>query len=211
MSDTFERFAPFVRDFIYRNGWSELRDIQTESAKVIFDSRDNLLLTTPTASGKTEAAFFPIITDIWENPPESFGVLYIAPLKSLINDQFARMEDMIRESGIPVYHFHGDVAQSHKAKAIKNPAGISGTLPARVQALDADMLESLRVARNPHRRRSPGFDTEHQGLVGIISAHLPVPYLRECIFEPERDVPRKEFMQRGGDSPGMIGRGGKDG
>ena len=139
MSDTFERFAPFVRDFIYRNGWSELRDIQTESAKVIFDSRDNLLLTTPTASGKTEAAFFPIITDIWENPPESFGVLYIAPLKSLINDQFARMEDMIRESGIPVYHFHGDVAQSHKAKAIKNPAGIIQITP--------ESLESMLINR----------------------------------------------------------------
>ena len=58
MGDIFGRFAPFVQDYIYRSGWNELRNIQTESARIIFDTTDNLLLTTPTASGKTEAAFF---------------------------------------------------------------------------------------------------------------------------------------------------------
>ena len=92
MSDVFSRFSPFVREYIYRHGWDELREIQTEAARVIFETDKNLLLTTPTASGKTEAAFFPILSELYENPSESFGIIYIAPLKSLINDQFSRME-----------------------------------------------------------------------------------------------------------------------
>ncbi len=139
MGDIFGRFAPFVQDYIYRSGWNELRNIQTESARIIFDTTDNLLLTTPTASGKTEAAFFPVITELWENPPESFGVLYIAPLKSLINDQFSRIEEIIEESGIPVYHFHGDVAASHKSRALKEPRGIIQITP--------ESLESMLINR----------------------------------------------------------------
>ena len=60
--DTFDRFAPFIQDFIYRSGWQSLRAIQVAAADVIFDSDDNLLLSASTASGKTEAAFFPILT-----------------------------------------------------------------------------------------------------------------------------------------------------
>lgn len=140
MADVFSRLAPFIQEYIYRNGWTELRQIQTDAARVIFESDDNLLLTTPTASGKTEAAFFPVISDLYENPSESFGVLYIAPLKSLINDQFSRIEALLDESGIPVYHFHGDVAASHKTKAINNPKGIIQITP--------ESLESMLINRS---------------------------------------------------------------
>lgn len=58
----FERYAPFVQDFIYRNRWADLRAVQVAAADVIFNTDENLLLTASTASGKTEAAFFPIIT-----------------------------------------------------------------------------------------------------------------------------------------------------
>ena len=109
----FYRFAPFIQDFIYQNHWAALRGVQLAAAKTLFDTDHNLLITSSTASGKTEAAFFPILSQLWENPPQSVGVLYIAPLKSLINDQFYRMEDLLEESGIPVTHWHGDVAASH--------------------------------------------------------------------------------------------------
>ncbi|UQT40539.1 hypothetical protein M5E89_06490 [Acidaminococcus intestini] len=48
-----------MQDFIYRNGWDELRPIQVAAGDAIFHTDDNLLLTASTASGKTEAAFFP--------------------------------------------------------------------------------------------------------------------------------------------------------
>ena len=99
---TFDRYAPFVQDFIYRNGWENLRANQVAAADVIFNTDENLLLTASTASGKTEAAFFPIITLFSEDPPASVGCLYIAPLKALINDQFQRLSELCAEADIPV-------------------------------------------------------------------------------------------------------------
>jgi len=65
----FERFPDFIREFIYSRSWETLRPVQIAAAHTIFFTDHNLLLTSSTASGKTEAAFFPVITDIWENPP----------------------------------------------------------------------------------------------------------------------------------------------
>lgn len=140
MPDVFSKFAPFIQEYIYKHGWTELKTIQTEAARVIFETENNLLLTTPTASGKTEAAFFPILSELYANPPESFGAIYIAPLKSLINDQFSRMDELLDESGIPVCHWHGDVAVSHKARALKNPRGILQITP--------ESLESMLINRS---------------------------------------------------------------
>ena len=58
----FSRFAPFIRNYIYRCDWSELRRVQIEAATCIFDDTCNLLISSQTASGKTEAAFFPILS-----------------------------------------------------------------------------------------------------------------------------------------------------
>ena len=82
--NVFNKFAPFIRDYIYSNGWQELREVQIEAAEVIFNSDDNLLICSRTASGKNEAAFFPMISDICSNPTTGFGILYIAPLKAVI-------------------------------------------------------------------------------------------------------------------------------
>ena len=131
----FYRYAPFVQEFIYRHGWDELREVQTEAARVLFETDDNLLLSSATASGKTEAAFFPILTMLYEMPPQSVGALYIAPLKSLINDQFGRMEEVIEDSGVPVYHWHGDVASSHKSKVLNHPRGILQITPESLESL----------------------------------------------------------------------------
>ncbi|MGI6167697.1 MAG: DEAD/DEAH box helicase [Eubacteriales bacterium] len=131
----FERFPDFIREFIYSRSWETLRPVQIAAAHTIFFTDHNLLLTSSTASGKTEAAFFPIITDIWENPPGSVGVLYIAPLKSLINDQFARIEELLAETDIKVTHWHGDVAASHKRKLLENPSGILQITPESLESI----------------------------------------------------------------------------
>ena len=125
----FQRYAPFVQDYIYRNNWESLRAIQVAAADAIFNTDENLLLTASTASGKTEAAFFPIITLFSENPPASVGAIYIGPLKALINDQFLRLNELCAEADIPVWHWHGDVAQSHKARLMKHPSGILQITP----------------------------------------------------------------------------------
>lgn len=139
--NVFSRFPAFVREYIYSHGWEELRATQLDAARVIFDTEDNLLLASSTASGKTEAVFFPILTELSELPATADGVkvLYIAPLKSLINDQFGRMEELLDQSGVPVFHWHGDVGASQKNKLLKNPEGILQITP--------ESLESMLVNR----------------------------------------------------------------
>ena len=100
--EVFDRYAPFIQDFIYRSGWESLRAVQNAAGEAIFGTDENVLLTASTASGKTEAAFFPILSLLEEDPSSSVGVLYIAPLKALINDQFGRLNELCEEEGIPV-------------------------------------------------------------------------------------------------------------
>ena len=131
----FMKFPPFIREYIYAHSWDSLREVQLFAAGVLFDTKNNLLLTSSTASGKTEAAFFPIITDVWNEPCEGVSVLYIAPLKSLINDQFFRIEELLEESGIRVTHWHGDVAATQKKKLLEQPEGILQITPESLEAM----------------------------------------------------------------------------
>ena len=131
----FERYAPFIQDFIYRNNWESLRAIQAAAGDAIFNTDENVLLTASTASGKTEAAFFPILTLFSEDMPSTVGAIYIGPLKALINDQFMRLNELCEEAHIPVWHWHGDVAQSHKSRMLKNPSGILQITPESLEAM----------------------------------------------------------------------------
>ena len=136
----FDRYAPFVQDFIYAHEWESLRGVQVAAAEAIFNTDDHVLLCSSTASGKTEAAFFPILTELWERPSPSVGAVYIGPTKALINDQFQRLEELCAEADIPVWHWHGDVSSSHKARLMRNPSGILQITP--------ESLESLLMRRH---------------------------------------------------------------
>ncbi len=133
--DVFDRYAPFIQDYIYRSGWQTLRAVQNAAGDAIFNTDQNVLLTASTASGKTEAAFFPILTLLEEDPPRSVGVLYIAPLKALINDQFGRLGELCQEAGIPVTRWHGDAPQTQKRKLLRKPAGILQITPESLESL----------------------------------------------------------------------------
>ena len=133
--NAFDRLAPFVREYIYDHKWTDLRDIQVAACSVIFDTDDHLLLATGTASGKTEAAFMPVLTLLHENPAATVGVLYIGPLKALINDQFLRLEDLLKQADIPVWHWHGDVSATHKRKLMSRPRGVLQITPESTESL----------------------------------------------------------------------------
>ncbi len=133
--NVFARYAPFIRDYIYRSNWQALRGVQNAAGEAIFSTEENVLLTASTASGKTEAAFFPILTLLDEEPSGSVGVLYIAPLKALINDQFGRLNELCEEAGIPVTRWHGDVPQTQKRKLLRKPAGILQITPESLESL----------------------------------------------------------------------------
>jgi ATP-dependent Lhr-like helicase len=133
--ELFTRLAPFIQDYIYRAKWDKLRYIQKEAIKVILDTEDHILITSGTASGKTEAAFLPILTELYDNPPSSIGVIYIGPLKALINDQFYRLEGLLEESQIPVQSWHGDISQSKKQRFLKQARGVLQITPEALEAM----------------------------------------------------------------------------
>ncbi|MCL2866497.1 MAG: DEAD/DEAH box helicase [Clostridia bacterium] len=133
--NAFNRLAPFIQDFIYQNKWEELRGVQIAACDVVFNSDDNLLLSSGTASGKTEAAFLPVLTDLYEKPSHSVGIIYISPLKALINDQFKRLELLLLDSHIPVCRWHGDAPLNKKNDLIKNPQGLLQITPESLESL----------------------------------------------------------------------------
>lgn len=131
----FYRLAPFIQEYIYRNHWDELRDVQVKAISEILDASGHVLIAARTASGKTEAAFFPMLTKLAQKPRDSFGVLYIGPLKALINDQFSRIQDLLEEADFPIYAWHGDRSQSEKNRALRNPKGVLQITPEALEGL----------------------------------------------------------------------------
>jgi len=136
MSKTaFERYAPFIQEYIYRKNWKDLREVQVEACSAILDTDDHVIIASGTASGKTEAAFFPVLTKLHENPAKSIGVIYISPLKALINDQFERLNGLLEESHIPVWPWHGDIPQSIRKRALKERQGVLQITPESLESM----------------------------------------------------------------------------
>jgi ATP-dependent helicase Lhr and Lhr-like helicase len=134
-SNPFDRLAPFIQEYIYSHEWTELRDIQVEACKVIFDTDAHLLLVSGTASGKTEAAFLPVLTLLHQDPSAGVGALYIGPLKALINDQFVRLQALLKEADIPVWHWHGDVSPAEKKKLLSERRGVLQITPESLEGM----------------------------------------------------------------------------
>jgi ATP-dependent Lhr-like helicase len=137
-SAAFDLLHEKVRRWIWRQGWTELRDIQERSIPVLLNGGRDLIVAAGTASGKTEAAFLPIVSRLASDartPGGGFEAIYVGPLRALINDQFARLDGLCEDIGIPVTRWHGDVAASVKARARKTPGGILLTTPESLEAI----------------------------------------------------------------------------
>jgi ATP-dependent helicase Lhr and Lhr-like helicase len=136
MSKATERLAEPVRRWIYQQGWNSLRDVQEKAIPAILAGGD-VLISARTAAGKTEAAILPLLTRLLSSRLESangFGVVYISPLKALINDQFRRLEDLCETCQVPLHKWHGDVSASDKRKARERASGILLITPESVEA-----------------------------------------------------------------------------
>lgn len=131
----FHRLAPFIQEYIYKVKWNELRAIQVQASAAIFDTPGHVLITSGTASGKTEAAFLPIVTELYNKPSSTIGILYIGPLKALLNDQFQRLHSLLEESRIPVQSWHGDVPQSKRQTFLKSAQGVLQITPESLEAM----------------------------------------------------------------------------
>ena len=133
-SAAFEQLAPSIQRWIWLRQWDELHGIQEQAIEPILQRRD-VLISSPTASGKTEAAFLPICTDLADTASTSFGVIYISPLKALINDQFLRLEQLFECINAPVTPWHGDIGAHVKRRFIERPRGALLITPESMEAL----------------------------------------------------------------------------
>jgi len=134
MEKDFEKLDRRVQKWVYRQGWTELRDIQKKSIQPILAANTDLVISASTAAGKTEAAFLPACSAISEED-EGFGVLYISPLKALINDQYRRLESLCDELDMKVTPWHGDASKALKKRAKQDPDGILLITPESLESL----------------------------------------------------------------------------
>ena len=132
----FDQLAEPVRRWIWRRNWRNLRDIQERATLTLLNDDSDVIIAAATAGGKTEAAFLPLISSVVENPGVGgFDLVYVGPLRALINDQFERLEDLCSEAKLPVYPWHGDISQGVKVRARKNPRGVLLITPESLEAL----------------------------------------------------------------------------
>lgn len=130
----FDLLSEPIRKFIRDKGWEQLRPIQNAAISKILASDENFILASRTASGKTEAAFLPILSKVNFND-SGVQVLYISPLIALINDQFYRVEELCKNLDVTVTKWHGEANKTLKDRLIKQPTGIVLITPESLEAM----------------------------------------------------------------------------
>ncbi len=141
MSEGLDRLHPvIVHHLVNSLGWKDLRSLQGQSVGPVLDGKDALLLA-PTAGGKTEAAVFPLLTAMETQRWSGLSVLYLCPLKALLNNLAPRLELYAGWLGRRVAVWHGDVAASARQRLLRDPVDILLTTPESLEA----MLISVKV------------------------------------------------------------------
>lgn len=123
--------------------WEAFTTIQDKAIPAIIETNNDVILSAGTASGKTEAAFLPVLTKVESKASDSLKILYIPPLKALINNQFERIEKLCEYIHIDIHRWHGDVSQSKKKQFLKNPSGILQITPESIESLFINRPGSL--------------------------------------------------------------------
>lgn len=134
-SSSFELLDERIRRWIWSQGWSELREAQERAIPAILPADHDVIIAAATAAGKTEAAMLPVLTNLLQSNEAPGLVIYISPLKALINDQFGRLQPLCEALELPVWPWHGDIPASSKTRFIKRPCGILLITPESLEAL----------------------------------------------------------------------------
>lgn len=138
---SFDLLHPSMQHHIVNTlGWNSLRPLQEATIEPILNGEHALLLA-PTAGGKTEAASFPVISRVANERLAPLSVLYLAPLKALINNLLPRLEQYSGFVGRTAALWHGDVGPGDRNAILSDPPDILLTTPESLEA----MLISSRV------------------------------------------------------------------
>ena len=147
--NSFELLHKSIQHWIYKQGWKELRPAQVHAIKEIRKGSSDLIIYAPTASGKTEAAFLPLISNLLDFPIKKRShILYISPLKALINDQWNRLGKICSEIPIVIIPWHGDISSNIKSKGLQSTKSVLLITP---ESLEAMLLNKNNIARQLFR------------------------------------------------------------
>ena len=146
----FQSLDPRLQRWVYRKGWSDLNSLQQNAIPPILSHDKDVVISAATAGGKTEAAFLPALTYIAKESRPGVRILYISPLKALINDQYRRLLDLCDPLDIKVTPWHGDISGHVKRRQFTAPSGVILVTP--------ESLESLGSAAVGRRILSGGLD-----------------------------------------------------
>ena len=133
-SSAFHLLDKRIQRFIWAEGWAALRDAQEAAIPLILPADRDVLIAAATAAGKTEAAFLPALTHLLQQGGRGL-ILYVSPLKALINDQFGRLEQLCAQLDVPVWPWHGDVTANRKARFRQEPRGVLLITPESLEAM----------------------------------------------------------------------------
>ncbi|MER5224959.1 DEAD/DEAH box helicase [Streptomyces flaveus] len=150
--DILERLDPVVLHHIVNTlGWPDLRPLQRAAIAPLMDGEDAVLLA-PTAGGKTEAACFPMLSAMAQHKWTGTSVLYLCPLKALLNNLVIRVDSYAQWLGRRAALWHGDTKQSQRQRIRTEPPDILLTTP--------ESLEAMLI----------GVKTDHARLLGTVRA-----------------------------------------
>lgn len=140
-----ERLHPAVQYHIVNSlGWPRLRPLQEQSLVPILAGQHALLIA-PTAGGKTEAAVLPVLSRMLTEDWRGLSVLYICPIKALLNNLESRLSGLAGLVGRSAQLWHGDIAVAAKRRAEREPPDILLTTP--------ESLEGILIgSRRDHQR-----------------------------------------------------------
>ncbi len=139
-----ERLHPVITHHLVNSlGWQSLRPLQEDAVAPVLDGCDALLLA-PTAGGKTEAAIFPLLTAMESERWTGLSVIYVCPLKALLNNLLPRLEQYAGWLGRRVAIWHGDITAAARQRILRDPPDLLLTTPESLEA----MLISIRVEQS---------------------------------------------------------------
>lgn len=197
-----DRLHPHLQHAIVNDlGWRDLRPVQSMTIDAVLDGANAVVLA-PTAGGKTEAAIFPVLSQILTEQRPPVCALYVCPIRALLNNQEERLRQYARMVGLEVFKWHGDVSASVKARFRREPAHILMTTPESIEVM-------LISAKTDARALFGGLgtiivDEVHAFAGDDRGAHL-VSILERLTVFCDRDVQRIGLSATVG-NPQVIGR-----
>jgi len=137
-ANVFQRlFSPPLLKALEERGFTSPTDPQMKLVPLVAEGR-NALLMAPTGTGKTEAAFLPILDNMIRNGlarTPGIKLLYITPLRALNRDMLERMQWWCKRFDVRLGVRHGDTGQAERAGQSMVPPDILITTPETLQAL----------------------------------------------------------------------------